>query len=77
MVMNQYTVMLYIIEHYLHDLKITYTGLRGCTPMAKRRKQVESFNNEPDTMECGDDSILKRLGRDEIASILKWVPKSN
>lgn len=155
-VFSQYTLMLDIIEQYLGDMAIPYTGLRGSTTMANRRQQVESFNNDPaikvfcasllaggtgidltgaqavihydrwwnsakeeqatarvhrfgqkqavqvfkfittgtmeekihslinkkqnlaeDTIQCDDSSILKKLSRDEIASILRWTPKGN
>ncbi len=47
-VFSQFTGMLDIIEQYLSDMNISYTGLRGSTSMNQRRRQVESFNKDKD-----------------------------
>lgn len=152
-VFSQYTAMLDLIEQYLRDLRITHAGLRGDTPMNRRRQTVEAFNNDPglkvfcasllaggtgidltgaqavihydrwwnaakeeqatarvhrfgqqqavqvfkfitagtleekihqliakkqnlaaDAVQSDDGSIIKRLSREEIASILQWAP---
>lgn len=47
-VFSQYTTMLDLIERYLRDMEISYGGLRGNTPMAKRQQRVAAFNNDPE-----------------------------